>query len=277
MKQIFKGGLVVLSLLLSTSLAWTQTLHLFVIGDASDSRLGAVADFQKMQTNVENFGKSAKMEFKSYCYWNKNLSYETFSSLLDNFSCGTEDVVWFYYTGHGHNGENSRFNAFALRDASNEEVSCSMDVIFSRLQAKNPRLVLMMFDACNYQAGAAQAYASRTENPITKDLQFARLFKYAKGYVKVASNTAGANNLSFGNARDGGIFTNRFLQVFYNATEELLTNADWEKIMEVAKQTTTTAAKAVDRTQTPDYEVNVTYSVPDLRSTPKPKPKKTMK
>lgn len=255
------------------------TLHMFIIGDNSDGRIGAVVDFTKMQTHIAKIAELADMNLKPYYWQSSDLKVETLTQTLENLSCGTNDVVWFYYTGHGHNGENSLFGAFSLKDNANEAVSCSLDVIAAKIAARNPRLSLIMFDACNYQGTANQVYVNRNPNIYLEKERYTKLLRKAKGQLKASSNTAGSQKYSYGNSTDGGIFTNRFLQMFYDATIGDINEADWEKIMQnTKKKTAEEATKVVKQEQIPYFEMSIQYETAATQNTPiGVRPKKTMK
>lgn len=232
--------IVLSALLLTFSLGLTaQTLHSIVVMDDSDTKIGAVVDGPYLVETFKNMASEAGMTSNSLLFKKSELSSnpEKITSAVNNLSCGSDDAVVFYYTGHGLNPENgSLFSAFVVNSTR-----FTMDWVEKKIQAKNPRLYLVVYDACNYSTNpnftAGMDYAART-NPLLKQQNYQKLFKKAKGFVKIASNTAGYNLWSYGNRTNGGIFTRAFIASIETAVMSNDEFATWENIVRASTDKT---------------------------------------
>jgi len=246
--QLFLTVLCVFALHCAVSVQ-AQTLHVFIIAETNATNVGAPADYTNMQREVQDIARLSGMQLKTYKYEKQNLSPNTLVSAITSLRCQPNDAIWFYYTGHGLNpGNGSAFSAFKVGNSK-----FTMDKVHQKLKAKNPRLLITMFDCCNHHVTRVPGLAARSGRI---SINYATLFKLAKGEVKVTSSKAG--QYSYGNGRAGGVFTNQFLAALHEVAGGNNNSCNWNKVMARTKQLTQNSATQVGRSQVPHYTVSQT-------------------
>jgi Caspase domain len=242
-------------LIIGTMQSFAANLDLFIVQDDTDPGIGAVVDFRKVQDNAKYIAEITGLTYRVHAYTKTELKNnpEKLSTDIRAFTCGTDDVVWFYYSGHGFNEENgSRFGAFSV-----DSKKFSADKVESVFTSKNPRLLLVMYDACNWTHTVGYTLASRPPGSALEE-GLKRLFIYSKGTVKVASNTAGYRKFSYGDAVYGGLFTRTFSSTLMEMA--MTNNCTWEGVLQSTKNTVQSASvRSPEKEQVPYYEANVRY------------------
>jgi Caspase domain len=223
-------------------------LHAFVVGQTNDPMIGAQADFGKMQAEMKRIADIVGLDIVMHVYPKESTPPEVLAADLKGLVCGSDDMVWFYYTGHGSNAvnyNNGRFPQFIIKDKKFEQ-----EKVHEVLLSKKPRLLITMFDCCNF----------RTENEAeillfdVKRANYIALFGEATGDIKIASNTAGVQSYSWGNAVSGGIFTISFLSALEDMTSLPYGKCTWDALLAKTQSGAQELAKASGKQQTPYYE-----------------------
>lgn len=233
-------------------------LYAFVISDDSDTRIGAAVDYPKIQSFVATVAQTVGLELVPFYRKKSEISAEILRKTLDNMVCTNDDVVWFYYTGHGYNEYeqgSGQFSAFELSEHG-EKVGVSLEWVHTQIQRKKPRLSFTIFDCCNYLDFESK---SKVRLSDSKTEAWIRLFGQAEGYVKASSNRAGYQTFSWGNMLDGGIFTNAFLRAFYDVLLGNRQQCTWKNVMEKTTQYTIEKATILNLKQTPQIEIDIRH------------------
>lgn len=246
---------VVLGLLITLQ-SFAQTLHLIIVQDDTDPTIGGVVDFNKVQKFAQNIANTVGMRYKVYPY--KKSEYlnnaDKLNADLKSLSYHSDDVVWFYYTGHGFNsGDGNLFTGFSLGTGTNA-MNYKTDYIHQRLTEKEPRLTIVMTDACNYSQIPGYNTAPSGGTASRAGEGWRKLFLESKGYIKVASNTAGYRSYSYGDATNGGLFTRGLLDVLKENEENVNTN--WQNVL---NQTTTKVSSQPIKTKSGDIVKQTPY------------------
>lgn len=217
-----------------TNRAEAPKLHTFIIADDTDASIGSMVDYTNMQTCVKSIAEQSGLTPATLELFKKSgKNANALKTKLENLTCGSNDAVFFYYTGHGFNAQGSEFTSFQFDD-----IQFSMDYVTAQLGEHHPRLLVVMYDACNYMPASRRALPTRS-NIAPRSEKLKTLFRNTAGVVKIASNTAGPDKFSIGLTDKGGLFTN----VFYLALEKAPANS-WKSVLEYAKTTTAEIAEA---------------------------------
>ena len=227
---------------------FSQTLHLFMI--IQEKEAGSQVDKQRLKVEAEQICSFINMELKTYIYDSEN---ETFMQAFQSLSVGNDDVIWYYYSGHGRNSGNG-WPSF-----SNETFSFVLSDIHESLIKKNARLTISMYDCCNYgQTTQPWTATQQNEQAVSaKNLQLAYylLFKNTKGNIMLCS--ADEAKLSYGNTALGGFFTHSFIE---NIRTLVIENQEiiWVNLLQKTKAYTNTMCENYAQTsQNPKFYTKI--------------------
>lgn len=222
-----------------------QKLHIVVFCDTNDKSIGVnkeserkitVNEMQTITGCLEEYGYDSEI---TECYGNycnkKNLI-----NVINGLKVNSEDVVFFYYGGHGSralNNSNDPFPQMCLGE-DYQDNWVPVTLIKNILVKKNPRLIVILTGCCNKeQRGVtiksviAESGSYTYESSIDKEA-YKKLFLESTGIVIMTSSKAGQYSYS---SMEGGIFCLNF----WNAMEYVGQGkiaADWNRICEKVKQ-----------------------------------------
>jgi len=200
------------------------TLHAIIAVDTEDGTIGPSVrvDLGKMQGLVNNISQYTGLATAGRAISGNELNRRNIMSAVEGLSVGSDDVVLFYYAGHGYNPSETAWPAMNL---SGDDLP--LKTVRETLKAKNPRLLIVMADTCN-APGSGGGFDARDAG---KANNYKVLFLKYRGTITASSSEPG--EYSYSNATIGGFYTNAFLN---SLTTELVSNQtpSWDAIMERA-------------------------------------------
>ena len=194
-------------------------LNLVLVANTLDKKIGLACETDKKNV-LALFSEVA--DYLGIGFSHTVLEGERFTrhevmNTLNNLKPDPNDVVVFYYSGHGYNSK-SKFPNIDLRYKSSMDVggenAMNMEEIYNFIISKNARLNLVISDCCNNEISDAsseipEAPSLRTTSVGWSKLNVMNLFLNSKkSFIMTA---ASKGELSSGNRVDGGIFTSNFL------------------------------------------------------------------
>ena len=196
-----------LTLLLISVFALTtnaQTLHFISMFDTNDQKIGSGMKTERMLINnemqtiagyLEEFGYDSQFSD----YYGVNCGRSSLMQAINGLQVGSNDVVVFYYGGHGaraYNNSEDRFPQMCLGEASQSNWVPS-SLIRNIIAKKNPRLAIILTGCCNKEGAGvtiksivAQSSGYTSEANINKSA-YKKLFLESKGVVQLTSSRAG--------------------------------------------------------------------------------------
>jgi hypothetical protein len=242
--------------------AWSSaaTLHAILVVDTNDKDIGRSVDLDlgrmgKLLQSIEdaikpeltlNYQRIAGHDLES------GQGYDNVTHAVNNLSVGPEDVVIFYYSGHGMS-EIPPWPSMGVEGRMGIDKLLPLSWVVTALKEKNPRFFIAMVDACNTlppPRRQARVYTKEIENPTN----YQKLFLGFKGMIIASSSTPG--QASFGHPSDGGLFTTAFLKSLNQELSTSTTNPNWNEVMERAKEPIPTN-EPKQPTQQPQAKVDV--------------------
>ncbi|GAB4417889.1 MAG: hypothetical protein OHK0039_28740 [Bacteroidia bacterium] len=225
-------------------------LHMILIADTDDPAIGASKDYWNMQGIAYTVAQTTGLRLQRYYFeQHKTGAYELIQ-VLDNLQCGPEDVVWFYYSGHGVAAEAKAGRAATFRLGS---YNFAIDRIHHKLLSKRPGLLITMYDCCAYTTSNPMALR-RLRMFEGKPTNYSKLFLETRGDLLVQSNTG---DLSYGDMEIGGIFTYAFRQSLNFITAGNSEACTWESLLERTRIDTEHIAQQNEVRQVPAYQSNL--------------------
>lgn len=229
-----------------SSIITAQTLHALIF--VNEKEVGREVDRQQDLNNMYSFWKEIASTL-GYTF-NYSINSDTkFTStranaLIANLNVNNNDIVVFYYSGHGHNDETNIWPSLAFKDKSYGEMNIMKAIKKVNSRAK---LTLCIADCCNkqarYRSNISNSYAS-SPNAIKK------LFTGFKGKKSIIMSASKQGQFSWSDLRYGAYFGISLRQAIYNVSYE---SATWDKVLDNARNLT---YKYSENKQTPQFNIS---------------------
>ncbi|GEM_PF-2421829 len=217
---------------LAPSVTLAATLHAIIITDTSDPSLHADQDRDNLKQLVANIHEATGLESNStstvIIEVVPHSGYEKVKNAVTGLPVTAEDVVIFYYAGHGNNTEQSSWPAMAVEgEDTKDDKLVELNWVKETLSNKSPRLLIAIADTCNEFLDEP----SRGEGTILGEgvgsykQAYRKLFLGYRGVIMAAG--AIPEQQAFSNQGGG-----RFTQQWLTSLKEELKSAepDWNNI-----------------------------------------------
>lgn len=252
-------------------------IHAIVFCNTDDPKIG-----EGCQSDQERFAEELGLietaigcEEDWQVFVGKECNKPNLERALSNLNCGSNDVVFFYYSGHGVHAKADPADGWLPQMCLNYE-SYDQDkfvpVTYVRdALASKGRLSIILTDCCNDEANwvsVKSILSTKKDAPNINDFDVARLKKLffeSRGSVIATSSKRG--QVSYG-PKEGGCFSVAFWDEMYRV-EQGQGNADWQSVIEATKQRT---LRYTNNKQEPVYKINVNGANPGPTPPPPPTP-----
>ncbi|MEO0338859.1 MAG: caspase family protein [Bacteroidota bacterium] len=246
---------------------YTPTLHLVCAMDTKDRLLGLGAR-HALQAIQEQFSAAAKttgLQIHPIEVSNDNFTRNQLERSLEQLQAGPNDVIVFYYFGHGfrYTDNNSRFPiCFVGKNGVDHPRQAALPLtdIYQQLTAKGARLTLVFAECCNNEIGVpapVDGYiASRpmSVNFASKD-RYKQLFLKQSGSILLASSDEDQASWA---TSTGGYFLDSFLDAFqYHVSEQNNMPPSWNTLLNDTQNRVKKLAKAKERIQEPIFSIQL--------------------
>ncbi|MBL0152674.1 MAG: caspase family protein [Chitinophagaceae bacterium] len=192
---------------------------------------------------------------------------------VNKLSPGPDDIVIFYYSGHGFSFDQDSahpYPQFDLRESRFDDITVATlnaGDVYSKIKSKKARLNLIICDCCNSNLGLLKpegnSFALTAKSLMTWDRNFcSNLFMKSKG--SIIATAAKQGQYAYGNTDVGGYFTSNLVTALEKYMSKFqLTTPTWEEIIAEAQKTTVTLSMSntcsanKSRRQDPIYNLNI--------------------
>lgn len=172
--------------------------------------LGMKQDLKSVKRLLRAIEDITIVEVESHILEGKEFSYKKVIDTIDQLTLNQNDVILFYYTGHGTNERGYGFPNLTLGKDKREQPV--LDDIISQIKRKNAHFSVILADACNnYSERVTNDNGIKGFDEIRfkiKKENFNKLFLSARG--QVVGVAAKDGQFAVGTS-DGGKFTNQVL------------------------------------------------------------------
>lgn len=238
-----------------------STFHAIIFADTQDGNIGKSTrlDMDNVSNMLVEAQSSLKdeMNFVYYIYPESYCSPENLKKVLKNIQCQSDDVVFFYYSGHGVRSMNdtSPYPQMCLGLPLREQARMiSVEGVDRAIARKNPRLRFVLTDCCNSTSEfvAPKLEISKGNSTINsqKEGNYRKLFLNKYGNVIMTSSKAGETSSC--NMQIGGFFTYCLLAVMENAVNQNV--SDWGRILHAVQESTVNVSS---NKMHPVYDINL--------------------
>lgn len=230
------------------------TLHALVLVDEySEISNACIADKFKIEEEVQIIAQKTRLKLNLQQI---DYSKESLEATINELEVGENDVIFFYFTGHGYRYENQiQCGALPYLYLTKEkehlyEVGICLESINEQLKAKAPRLLVSLADCCNNILPYEEPIAMNTA--LVGEV-YKKLFLQTEGHIIATSSLPGQFSFATNN---GGYFTNGFLETIRDlaSVESDLDQVSWDKVL---KRTTALTIINSESKQKPQYQVAV--------------------
>jgi len=228
-----------------------STLHAIIAADTHDKMVGKSVgiDLQNVEQLLRSIQDNTGLTLQTHSFSGDEFTRNNVNYALNQLSVGPNDVVIFYYSGHGLNlSKGSKWPALVFDNSF-----WDLDKVRSQIKAKNPRFLMVIADACNNLAPVISSYRGTGSKGMPRAKNYQALFLNYRGDIIASSSSPGQK--SWGSNGNGGFFTEAFLN---HLNEELASAStpSWQAIMERAKNPLPTYDPD-QPFQHPQYEINI--------------------
>jgi len=226
-----------------------QTLHtiMYITDEMTDPIYSSCQKDKKLMTEeIKKIEKLTGLEAKFY---STNFTKQNLQSVISRMSVKEDDVIMFYYSGHGYNRGNSEFPCMNFRESSFNSTHVSLYETHQRLKQKGARFLLTIGDLCN---NIAKSKYGTLLTGRERSIGYTKLFMQYKGDIIITSSEK--SQYSFTAPNGGG---SHFTLAFLDALHSCINNGDyyWSLILKKAK--TKTVARNINQLQVPYYKMNI--------------------
>lgn len=227
-----------------------QTLHAFIFADdgSRDGRqLDRGEDIRNLKALMNNIATNAGLTLQLRVYTGALFNTSQLNTVLQTVNPGSQDVVFFYFNGHGGNEQADQWPSLGFNDKLYR-----LSSIHTALCRTNAKLVISVGDCCNnFMAGFNPFISQNRLLPNKNNLSqnYGALFKSFNGRKGIIISASSQGQVSW-SGPDGAIFGISFRRSFYQAVESN-TPPTWEYILGQSKN----AVVQVKPQQVPQYEI----------------------
>lgn len=248
--SIWSACVFVFTLVFAAASARGADLHLVVFADTLDPAIATDVDMSNAVSWGQTIAGYTGLTLRFQSLSGELLTATRGRTVLHALSPGSDDVVYFIYSGHGGNAGDSEWPTFTLLTGS----YLDFDEVVGILQPKSQRLLVVIADCCNapLSSGRVAPEFDVAQNALTV-MNFQNLFLNFRGTVLVSSSAQG--QYSLGDTLEGGLFLNAYMDTFRQMAG-VVSDLTWQDVLAAASAETQQLAAQYGELQQPQYVVS---------------------
>lgn len=225
-------------------------LHLVLVANTEDKEIGKTCVIDKEATfkTFSDIAEFLEIQFKPTVIAGKDFSKVNVDKAVSAIQPAPNDIVVFYYSGHGFNNmdEQYMYPYLDLRDKSFQRFggayTLNVETIFQKLRSKGARFNLVISDCCNNDPTSAsmisaQGATTRTSS-IGWSMENCQALFMSKKPTSILMTAARKGELSAGNPANGGIFTFMFREQLEKSLGPFTKNPTWNNLLQQTRAET---------------------------------------
>lgn len=225
-------------------------IHFIVVANTEDARIGTsvVKDVTNFYSQIKDVSVFLNVPLNYIEIKGSKFGKANVESALNNLKPGPNDIVIFYYSGHGYSNEQNTAQAypqFDLRQSRFDDITVATlnaADVYNKIKAKNARLNLIITDCCNSNLGLLKPegknFAQTAKSLMSWEKSFCYdLFMKSKG--SILATAAKKGQYAYGNADLGGYFTSNIITAMEKHLSKFQNSSPtWQEIISEAQAAT---------------------------------------
>lgn len=230
--------------------AKTAKLHFIVVANTNDPRIGysVQKDVINMSSQIKDVATFLGLPLNYIEISGTKFGKQNVETALSSLAPGPDDIVIFYYSGHGYSNDSrseEQYPQFDLRQSRFDDVqvaTLNASDVLQKIKAKKARLNLVITDCCNSSLGLLKPegknFALTTKSLMTWEKSFCYdLFMKSRG--SIIATAAKKGQYAYGNTDVGGYFTSNLITSMEKYLSKFQTSSpSWQEIIAEAQATT---------------------------------------
>ncbi len=239
-------------------------LHAILVVDtnAYDLREAMVSNYWAWQIELKNIACHSGLELKTHIFKDDRAN-SNFIEELKDLSVEADDVILFYWSGHGFrtNEKDEGNNPWPSFSFNGENVGFDLQELTEYLACKHPRLLISLADTCNNYipdlwAPPLLAVKMQKKERVSVQSNYFHLFREASGVIMAAGCHPGQYSWAY--IPIGSIFTLSLLDALRDVTAQG-EDVCWEAVF--GKTLENLEGYEPPEEQTPIIEININQVV----------------
>jgi Caspase domain len=225
-------------------------IHFIVVAATDDPRIGSsvAKDVTNFYSQIKDVSVFLNLPLVYTEIKGSKFGKASVETALNNLNPSANDIVIFYYSGHGYsNPQNSTqaYPQFDLRQSRFDDITVATlnaSDVYNRIKAKNARLNLIITDCCNSNLGLLKPegknFAQTAKSLMTWEKSFCYdLFMKSKG--SILATAAKKGQYAYGNTDLGGYFTSNIITAMEKHLSKFQNSSPtWDSIIAEAQSAT---------------------------------------
>ena len=222
-------------------------MHAIIFADTKDADVGKsdLQDYCNISVEMSTIASAIGMQLKKYYYKDELCSNANLRKVLSSLHTERDDIIMFYYTGHGTRSsrDESVFPQMCLGSHYDQNFY-PLEKVLTQLRSQPARLKLVFGDCCNnvVRGVSPKNYHTKGATVLTKEpvSVYHCLFSGNEGFLIASGCQAGETSLALYNVDGtpaGGAFTNSLLLTLKEHASKGL-NTTWDDVLQSAQAVT---------------------------------------
>jgi len=225
-------------------------LHFVLVANTNDPRIGfsVQKDVINITSQIKDVATFLGLPLNMVEVSGAKFGKANVEAAINNLNPGTNDIVIFYYSGHGYSNDRNAAEAypqFDLRQSRFDDIlvaTLNASEVFNKIKEKNARLNLVFTDCCNSSLGLLKPegknFALTTKSLMTWEKSYCYdLFMNSKGTI--IATAAKKGQYAYGNTDVGGYFTSNLITSMEKYLSKFQTTTPtWQQIIAETQTTT---------------------------------------
>lgn len=233
-------------------------LHLFLVGDYDSSELlpALKYDIANIRQEAKEISKNTELKVVETILVGANARTSIVLGKLHALKAGLNDVIFFYFTGHGFRTNSKGDDPWPYIFFANEYKGIDFSEVCNILEQKNARLNILIVDGCNNVLSddaitiVKELLMSVSYSKVVRE-NYRNLFLNAEGTIAMAACRPGQTSLALSN---GSLYTLSFLKCLHTVVKS--TGANWPLLLDQTTQWAENWAVKIHELQSPIYSIS---------------------